>query len=90
LLYKLQIWDRRQVASISIAQVPPSIRTENAQLVNYLYVDMRGCDLGGYVNEVRKAVQNHRCDCRPVIMSNGAASSNIWNGLPRASKSSFR
>src|SRR5438876_1745724 len=29
-----------QVASISIAQGPPSIRTENAQLADYIYVDM--------------------------------------------------
>jgi len=45
-----------QVASIRIAQGPPSIRTENAQLVDYIYVDMQGRDLGGYVNEARKAV----------------------------------
>jgi Cu(I)/Ag(I) efflux system membrane protein CusA/SilA len=45
-----------QVASVRIAQGPPSIRTENAQLVDYIYVDMQGRDLGGYVNEARKAV----------------------------------
>jgi Cu(I)/Ag(I) efflux system membrane protein CusA/SilA len=47
-----------QVASVTIAQGPPSIRTENAQLVNYIYVDMQGRDLGGYVEEARKAVQD--------------------------------
>jgi Cu(I)/Ag(I) efflux system membrane protein CusA/SilA len=47
-----------QVAAIRIAQGPPSIRTENAQLVDYIYVDMQGRDLGGYVNEARKAVQD--------------------------------
>ena len=47
-----------QVAAIRIAQGPPSIRTENAQLVDYVYVDMQGRDLGGYVNEARKAVQD--------------------------------
>jgi Cu(I)/Ag(I) efflux system membrane protein CusA/SilA len=47
-----------QVASVRIAQGPPSIRTENAQLVDYVYVDMQGRDLGGYVNEARKAVQD--------------------------------
>jgi Cu(I)/Ag(I) efflux system membrane protein CusA/SilA len=36
-------------ASISLAQGPPSITTENAQLVNYIYVDLQGRDLGGYV-----------------------------------------
>jgi Cu(I)/Ag(I) efflux system membrane protein CusA/SilA len=48
-----------QVAAIRIAQGPPSIRTENAQLVDYIYVDMQGRDLGGYVNDARKAVQDH-------------------------------
>lgn len=47
-----------QVAAIRIAQGPPSIRTENAQLVDYIYVDMQGRDLGGYVNEARKAVHD--------------------------------
>ena len=47
-----------QVASVTIAQGPPSIRTENAQLVNYIYVDMHGRDLGGYVEDARRAVQD--------------------------------
>jgi len=46
-----------QVASISIAQGPPSIRTENAQLVDYIYVDMQGRDLGGYVADAQRAIQ---------------------------------
>jgi len=46
-----------QVASVTIAQGPPSIRTENAQLVDYIYVDLAGRDLGGYVREAQKAVQ---------------------------------
>ncbi|MCP5412056.1 MAG: efflux RND transporter permease subunit [Alphaproteobacteria bacterium] len=45
-----------QVASVRIVPGPPSVRTENAQLVSYVYVDMQGRDLGGYVNEARKAV----------------------------------
>ena len=46
-----------QVASVGIAQGPPSIRTENAQLVDYIYVDMQGRDLGGYVSDAQRAVQ---------------------------------
>jgi Cu(I)/Ag(I) efflux system membrane protein CusA/SilA len=46
-----------QIATVSIGQGPPSIRTENAQLVDYIYVDMQGRDLGGYVEDARKAVQ---------------------------------
>ena len=47
-----------QVASIGITQGAPSIRTENAQLVDYIYVDMQGRDLGGYVAEAQRAVRN--------------------------------
>jgi Cu(I)/Ag(I) efflux system membrane protein CusA/SilA len=46
-----------QVATIQITQGPPSIRTENAQLVDYIYVDMQGRDLGGYVADAQRAVQ---------------------------------
>src|SRR5262249_38229447 len=38
-----------QVASVQLTQGPPMIRTENAQLVNYVYVDMHDRDIGGYV-----------------------------------------
>jgi Cu(I)/Ag(I) efflux system membrane protein CusA/SilA len=47
-----------QVASIGIAQGAPSIRTENAQLVDYIYVDMQGRDLGGYVADAQRAVRD--------------------------------
>jgi copper/silver efflux system protein len=46
-----------QVASIGITQGAPSIRTENAQLVDYIYVDLQGRDLGGYVADAQRAVQ---------------------------------
>ena len=45
-----------EVAKVSLAQGPSSIRTENAQLVTYLYVDLRDRDLGSYVAEAQKAV----------------------------------
>jgi Cu(I)/Ag(I) efflux system membrane protein CusA/SilA len=47
-----------QVAAISIAQGAPSIRTENAQLVDYIYVDLQGRDLGGYVADAQRAVRD--------------------------------
>jgi Cu(I)/Ag(I) efflux system membrane protein CusA/SilA len=46
-----------QIAAIRITQGPPSIRTENAQLVAYIYVDMRGRDIGGFVADAARAVQ---------------------------------
>ena len=45
-----------QVATIRITMGPPSIRTENAQPVAYIYVDLEGRDLGGYVAEASRKV----------------------------------
>ena len=45
-----------QVASVRLAKGPPSMRTENAQLVVYIFVDFRDRDIGGYVAEAKQAV----------------------------------
>ena len=45
-----------QIAQITVDPGAPSIRTENAQLVGYVYVDMQGRDLGGYVADAQRAV----------------------------------
>jgi copper/silver efflux system protein len=45
-----------QVAKVSLAQGPASIRTENAQLAVYIFVDFRDRDVGGYVADAQKAV----------------------------------
>ena len=45
-----------EVANISRAQGPSSIRTEDAQLVLYVFVDFRGRDIGSYVADAQKAV----------------------------------
>ncbi len=45
-----------EVAKVSLALGPSSIRTENAQLAAYIYVDFRDRDLGGYVADAQKAV----------------------------------
>ena len=47
-----------QVASVRIVAGPPSIRTENAQLVNYVYIDMHDRDIGGYVADAKRAVES--------------------------------
>ena len=46
-----------EVATVQLARGPTSIRTENAQLATYIYVDIRDRDLGGYVADARRAVQ---------------------------------
>ncbi len=45
-----------QVANVELAKGPATIRTENAQLAAYIYVDLRDRDLGGYVADAQKAV----------------------------------
>ncbi|MBK8400129.1 MAG: efflux RND transporter permease subunit [Propionivibrio sp.] len=45
-----------QVAKVVVAKGAPSIRTENALLSAYIYVDIRDRDLGGYVADAKKAV----------------------------------
>jgi Cu(I)/Ag(I) efflux system membrane protein CusA/SilA len=45
-----------QVARIKREQGPSTIRTEDAQLAAYVFIDVRERDLGGYVAEARAAV----------------------------------
>jgi Cu(I)/Ag(I) efflux system membrane protein CusA/SilA len=46
-----------QLAKVSLAKGAPAIRTVNAQLAAYIYVDIRGRDIGGYVRDAQKAVR---------------------------------
>jgi len=45
-----------QLARVVVAKGSPSIRTENALLSAYIYVDVRDRDIGGYVADAKKAV----------------------------------
>ena len=45
-----------QIAKVKLIQGPASIRTENAQLAAYIFVDARDRDLGSYVADAKKAV----------------------------------
>jgi Cu(I)/Ag(I) efflux system membrane protein CusA/SilA len=45
-----------QLARVEVAKGAPGIRTENALLSAYIYVDIRDRDIGGYVADARKAV----------------------------------
>ncbi len=46
-----------QVARIQVVQGPAMIRDENGFLAGYVYVDVAGRDIGGYVDEARRVVQ---------------------------------
>ena len=45
-----------QVAKVVVAKGTPGIRTENALLSAYIFVDIRDRDIGGYVADAKKAV----------------------------------
>jgi Cu(I)/Ag(I) efflux system membrane protein CusA/SilA len=45
-----------EVAAVKLTRGATSIRTENGQLAVYIFVDISGRDLGGYVAEARDAV----------------------------------
>ncbi len=45
-----------QVAKVRLSMGPANIRTENAQLAVYVYVDFRGRDIASYVADAQKAV----------------------------------
>jgi copper/silver efflux system protein len=47
-----------EVATISLARGPSSIRTENGQLAVYIYVDVRDRDIGSYVADAQRAVKS--------------------------------
>ena len=45
-----------QVADVSVSSGPTVIRTEQAQLLGYVYVDLADRDIGGYVAEAKQVV----------------------------------
>lgn len=47
-----------EVASVSITEGPDMIRSENARLNGWVYIDIAGRDLGSYVKEAQNAVQS--------------------------------
>ena len=62
------------------------IRDENGMLAGYVYVDLVGKDVGGYVTQAKKAVPGNY-NCRRAIRCNGAASLKICCGSRSVSKS---
>jgi len=46
-----------ELADINLTLGPSMIRDENGMLAGYVYVDLSGQDIGGYVNEAKKIVR---------------------------------
>ena len=47
-----------ELAHVSLSQGPSTIRTENAQLAAYVYMDIRDIDIGNYVANAQKAIHD--------------------------------
>ena len=71
-----------QVAELGVSEGPPMLRSDNARLSNYVYVDVAGRDLGSVVADLQRAV------AKQVSMPAGYAVG--WSGqyeyLKRASE----
>ncbi len=61
-----------QVADLKIVQGPAMIRDENGRLSGYVYVDITGRDVGGYVKEAKAVVE------RAVTVPRGSYL--VWSG----------
>ena len=46
-----------QLAAVKLTQDPPSIRTENALLSAYIFIDIRDRDIGGYIADAQRMVR---------------------------------
>ncbi|HEX7897863.1 MAG TPA: CusA/CzcA family heavy metal efflux RND transporter [Planctomycetota bacterium] len=61
-----------QLAELAIRPGPPMIRSENAQRTAWVFVDIAGRDLGGYVKEAKEVVR------REVALPAGTTL--VWSG----------
>ncbi len=48
-----------QLATLRFVSGPPMIRDEDGMLAGYVYVDMAGRDVGGYVEDLKRVVQDN-------------------------------
>jgi Cu(I)/Ag(I) efflux system membrane protein CusA/SilA len=48
-----------ELADIRLVDGPAMIRNENGFMAGYVYVDMEGRDVGGYVEDAKRAVRDH-------------------------------
>ena len=71
-----------QVADIGISEGPPAIKSENAKRTAWIYVDLKTSDIGGYVQDAKKIVEEQ------VALPPGV--SIVWSGqyeyMERANK----
>ena len=78
------------VAELSITSGPPMLRSENARLSGWVYVDLRGRDLQSAVEDMQASGGPRASVCPRAIRSPGPASSSIWSARRRSCESSCR
>ncbi len=66
-----------QLADLSFVEGPPMIKTENARQTAWIYVDIRGRDVGGYVEDA-KALIDSRLASGDLVLPQGY--SIVWSG----------
>ncbi len=47
-----------QLATLQFAKGPPAIKTENARPNAWIYIDLEGIDVGTYVKNAKKVLEN--------------------------------
>jgi Cu(I)/Ag(I) efflux system membrane protein CusA/SilA len=70
------------IARLVVEDGPPMLRSENARLSGWVYVDLRGRDLRSAVHDMQAAVARD-VKLRPATRSRGPASSSTSNARRR-------
>ena len=79
-----------QIADIRMREGPAMIRNENGQLAGYVYVDMTGRDIGGYVDEAKRAVARAARPADRLLAHLERASTRTWRASASGSTSCCR
>ena len=70
-----------ELASIEVTDGPAMIRTENTRPASFVFVDIEGSDLAGWVDDARRLIaESDRADLAATA-SASPVNTNIWNGL---------
>ena len=69
-----------QLATLRFVNGPPMIRDENGLLAGYVFLDMTGRDVGGYVEDLKRVVQGEGRRCRRAIRLSGLVNMSSWSG----------
>ena len=48
-----------QLATVKLVSGPAMLRDENGLLAGYVYVDVAGRDIGGYVTDAKRVIAEH-------------------------------